>query len=295
MVRKESFMSKIKIFVDTGADMPEALRREYDIDVINFLSVFGETSYVAGEELSNAEFYEKLAASEKLPTTSQTPPAVMYDTLLNAAKENDAVVYLTLSSKASGQFGNAKMNAEMIMEENPELDIRIVDSMSFSVYISEAAIALRKLLNDGMNLDEAIQEALKVTKAYEAYLLVDTLKYLEKGGRITKTASIVGELLDIKPVLTVREGLIEPLDKIRGKKKIYNKVIDLIRENPKYDEDACEFIIVDSCAEYGDKASEAIMDEFENAKIIRRYEFGPIVGTHTGSGAVGILARLKEV
>lgn len=288
-------MSKIKIFVDTGADMSEELRNEYDIDVINYLSVFDETTYVAGEELSNAEFYEKLAASDKLPTTSQTPPAVVYDTLLSAAKENDSVVYLTLSSKASGQFGNAKMNAEMIMEENPGFDIRIVDSMSFSVYIAEAAIRLRTLTNEGMSLDDAIPCALKVMKEYEAYLLVDTLKYLEKGGRITKTASIVGELLDIKPVLTVREGLIEPLDKIRGKKKIYNKLIDIIRENPEFDEEKCEFIVIDSNKEFGDKAVETLNDEFENAKILRRYEFGPIVGTHTGSGAVGILVRLKEV
>ncbi len=286
-------MSKIKIFVDTGADMPAELRKEYDIDVINYLSVFGETSYVAGEELSNSEFYEKLEKSEKLPTTSQTPPAVLIDTLLCAAKENDSVVYLTLSSRASGQYGNAKMNAEMIMEENPGTDIRIVDSMSFSVYISEAAIRLRKLINEGMDLDTAISEALKVMNEYEAYMLVDTLKYLEKGGRITKTAAIVAELLDIKPVLTARDGLIEPIGKLRGKKKIYNKLLDLIRDNPEFDEEAAEFIVIDSCREYGDKLEETIKSEFENAKIIRRYEFGPIVGTHTGSGAVATLVRKK--
>ena len=286
-------MKKIKIFVDTGADMSEELRKEYDIDIINYLNVFGETTYVAGVELSNSEFYEKLAASEKLPTTSQTPPAVIYDTLLSAAKENDSVVYLTLSSKASGQFGNAKMNAEMIMEENPDFDVRIVDSMSFSVYIAEAAIRLRQLTNQGMDLDEAIKGALKVMDEYEAYMLVDTLKYLEKGGRITKTAAIVGELLDIKPVLSVREGLIAPIGKLRGRKKIYSKLIDLIRETQELDEDAAEFIVIDSCKEYGDKLEEALKDEFENAKIVRRYEFGPIVGTHTGSGAVAALAKKR--
>ena len=246
-------MSKVKIFVDTGADMSEELRKEYDIDIINYLSVFGDTTYIAGVELSNAEFYEKLEASEKLPTTSQTPPGVIYDALLDAAKEYDSVVYFTLSSKASGQYGNAKMNAEMIMKENPDFDIRIVDSMSFSVYIAEMAIRLRTLLNGGMELEEAINKALEFTKNYEVYLLVDTLKYLEKGGRITKTTAIVGGLLDIKPVLTIREGLIEPLDKIRGKKKIFNKLVDLIRENPDFDDRAKEFYIVDSNTEYGDK------------------------------------------
>lgn len=287
-------MSKVKIFVDTGADMSEELRKEYDIDIINYLSVFGDTTYIAGVELSNAEFYEKLEASEKLPTTSQTPPGVMYDALLDAAKEYDSVVYFTLSSKASGQYGNAKMNAEMIMKENPDFDIRIVDSMSFSVYIAEMAIRLRTLLNGGMELEEAINKALEFNKNYEVYLLVDTLKYLEKGGRITKTTAIVGGLLDIKPVLTIREGLIEPLDKIRGKKKIFNKLVDLIRENPDFDDRAKEFYIVDSNTEYGDKLEEVLKEEFGIEKVVRRYEFGPIVGTHTGSGAVAVLFKKKE-
>ena len=86
-------MKKIKIFVDTAADMSEELRKEYDIDIINFLSVFDGESFVAGEELSNEAFYKKLAESEKIPTTSQTPPAVMYETLLNASKDADSVVY----------------------------------------------------------------------------------------------------------------------------------------------------------------------------------------------------------
>ncbi len=287
-------MKKVKIFVDTAADMTEELRKEFDIDIINFLSVFGDKSYVAGEEISNEEFYKKLEESEKIPTTSQTPPAVMYEKLSTAAKEADAVVYLTISSKASGQYGNAKMNAEMIMEENPDFDIRIVDSMNFSVYIGEAAIRLRTLLNDGMDIDEAIPKALQVNDEYEAYLLVDTLKYLEKGGRITKTAAIVGGLLDIKPVLSVRNGLIEPVDKLRGKKKLHQKLVELMRENPDFDEDAKEFFVIDSDKENGDKLAEVLCEEFDIENVKRRYSFGPIVGTHTGSGAFAVVFRKKR-
>lgn len=287
-------MKKVKIFVDTAADMTEELRKEFDIDIINFLSVFGDTSYVAGEELTNEEFYKKLEESEKIPTTSQTPPAVMYETLQNAAEEADSVVYLTLSSKASGQYGNAKMNAEIIMEENPDADIRIVDSMNFSVYIAEAAIRLRTLLNDGVELDEAIPKALEVNDEYEAYLLVDTLKYLEKGGRITKTAAIVGGLLDIKPVLSVRHGLIEPIEKLRGKKKLQQKLVELMRENPEFDEESKEFMVIDSDKENGDKLAEVLCEEFDIPAVKRRYSFGPIVGTHTGSGAFAVLFKKKR-
>ncbi len=287
-------MKKVKIFVDTAADMSEELRKEYDIDIINFLSVFDGESFVAGEELSNEEFYKKLAESEKIPTTSQTPPAVMYETLLNASKEADSVVYFTISSKASGQYGNAKMNAEMVMEENPDADIRIVDSQTFSIYIAEAAIRLRTLLNDGAELDEAIPKALEVNDEYEAYLLVDTLKYLEKGGRITKTAAIVGGILDIKPVLSVRNGLIEPIEKLRGKKKLHQKLVELMKENPEFDEEAKEFFVIDSDKESGDKLEEALCEEFDIPSVKRRYSFGPIVGTHTGSGAFAVAFKKKR-
>lgn len=287
-------MEKIKIFVDTAADMPEELRKEFDIDIINFLSVFDGESFVAGEELSNEAFYKKLAESENIPTTSQTPPAVMYETLLNASKEADSVVYFTISSKASGQYGNAKMNAEMVLEENPDADIRIVDSQTFSIYISEAAIRLRTLLNDGVELDDAIKKALEVNDEYEAYLLVDTLKYLEKGGRITKTAAIVGGILDIKPVLSVRNGLIEPIEKLRGKKKLHQKLVELMQENPEFDADAKEFFVIDSDKESGDKLEKVLCEEFDIPSVKRRYSFGPIVGTHTGSGAFAVAFKKKR-
>lgn len=286
-------MSKVKIFVDTGADLSEKLRTEYDIDIINFLCVFDETSYVAGEELSVEEFYEKLLASDKLPTTSQTPPGVMYDKLSQAAKEYDTVIYFTLSSKASGQYNNARFNSEQIKEENPDADIRIVDTMNFSIFIGETAILCRKLLNDGMGVDDAIAESLKFIESHDAYVLVDDLKFLEMGGRITKTAAIVGGLLDIKPVLGIREGLVAPLEKLRGKKKMYKKLMELIRENTEFDETSDEFYIVDSNSEYGDAMIEAVKEEFGIEDVVRRYQFGPIIGTHIGNGAVGVMFKKK--
>lgn len=286
-------MKKIKVFVDTGADFSYELAKEYDIDIINFLCVFGEEAYIAGEEISNEEFYKKLLSVDKLPTTSQTPPQTMYDTLYAASKEYDTVVYFTLSSKASGQYNNARLNAEQILEENPDADIRIVDTMSFSVYIAETVILFKKLIDGGMDVDEALSKSMSFMEHLDAYVLVDDLKYLEMGGRITKTAAIVGGILDIKPVLGIRNGLVEPLEKLRGKKKLYNKLCELIRENPEFDDEANEFYIVDSNSEYGDKMIEVLKDEFGIDSIVRRYQFGPIIGTHIGDGAIGVMFRKK--
>lgn len=286
-------MKKVKIFVDTGADIPEEAAKKYDIDVINFLCIFGEKSYVAGEELSNARFYEMLLSSDELPKTSQTAPAVIYEKLAEAAKEHDAVVFFTISKNASGEYNNARLQAEAVKEEYPDCDIRIVDTMTFSAYIGETAIRFRELLNEGMDIDGALEGALSMLSRYEVYILVDSLKFLEKGGRIKKTAAIVGELLEIKPVLGIRDGLIEPIEKIRGRKKMFKKLIELIAESPELDSEAKEFIIVDSNRGYGDEAEALIKEEFDGAKIVRRYEFGPIIGTHIGNNALAVLFKKR--
>ena len=287
-------MAKYKIFVDTAADMPQELADKHGIGIINFMSVFGEEAFVAGVELTNSEFYKKLEESKDIPTTSQTPYAEFYDILKKASDENDTVIYFTISSKASGQHNTACMVREEILEENPKADIRIVDTMSFSVFITSAAIYAKELIDAGEDIDTAIEKAKKHIESYTAYILVDTLKYLEKGGRINKTTAIIGSMLDIKPVLTIKDGLVESAEKLRGRKKIYKKLIELIRENPDFDEENPDFMIAHSSVEYCNELKEALKEEFGIEDIKYCLEFGPIVGTHIGPGVIGVLFKLKK-
>lgn len=284
-----------KIFVDTCADMPEAMAKENDFGIIRFMSVFGEEAFVTGTELTNEQFYEKLTKSEEIPTTSQTPYADFYETLKQASLDYDTVIYFAMSSKASGQYNTACMiRNEILEEDNPNADIRIVDTMTFSAFISNTALYAKKLLDAGEDVDEVIKKAEAHLKSWGAYVLVDTLKYLEKGGRITKASSIVGSILDIRPVLTIKDGLVEPYEKIRGKKKLYNKFIDLIRENPDFDDENPEFIVVDSNKDYGNEMRELLLEEFGDKTVKYNFEMGPIVGTHIGPGTIGVVFKLKN-
>ena len=185
------------------------------------------------------------------------------------------------------------MVADEIKEENPNADIRIVDSMTYSVYIASAVVHIAKLKEKGLSADKLIKEFFEFMKTWEVYIVVADLKYLQKGGRITKTAAIVGNLLDIKPVLTIRDGLIEPLDKIRGSKKLYKKIVGLINDNPDFDDNNHEFIIIDSDKNMGQSMIEALKEEYGDIKINMYSEFGPIVGTHTGPGSLAVLFKLK--
>lgn len=287
-------MSRVKIFVDTCSDITDEIAEKYNIGIIRLLSIFDEKSYVTGTELSNGEFYKMLEESEGLPTTSQTPYADMYDILKSAAEEYDSVIYFAMSSKASGQYNSARMICGEIKEENPNADIHIVDTMRFSVYITAAAVYAAELTAAGESVESTIQKCMEMMEEWQAYILVDTLKYLEKGGRITKTSAIVGTLLDIKPVLTVNDGLIEPLEKIRGRKKLYKKLIELIRENPEFDDENPEFMIAQSSEEYGREMCELLKEEFGISDVKYYLEFGPVVGTHIGPGTLAVLFRHRK-
>lgn len=286
-------MEKIKIFIDTAADMPEAWAKEKGIGVLRFMSVFGEESFVTGTELDNEAFYKKLTAFDDIPKTAQTPFQDMYDALYEAAKENDTVIYFAISSKASGQYNTARMVAEEIKEEYPSADIRVVDTQRFSAYISNAALMAVELAEEGKSADEIIEICMKDMENWLAYILVDSLKYLEKGGRINKASAIVGTLLDIKPVLSVQNGLIEPLEKLRGKKKVFKKLVALAMEHPDFDNENPEMMVVHSSKEFAEETAEIIEEELGRAPS-RIYEFGPVVGTHIGPGTLAVLFKLKK-
>ncbi len=285
-------MAKIKIFVDTGADLSEQVAKEKNIGILRFMSIFGEESYVTGTELDNKAFYEKLEEFGDIPKTAQTPYGDMYDALFEAAKENDTVIYFTISAKASGQYNTARMITEEIKEEYPDADIRVVDTNRFSVYISKAALLATELAEQGKDADEIIEACLEEMEHWVAYILVDSLKYLEKGGRINKTSAIVGSLLDIKPVLTVANGLIEPVEKLRGKKNMFKKLIRLATEHPQFDSEKPDIWVVHSSEEYAKETIE-IMEEELGYGPSTVYELGPVVGTHIGPGVLAAFFKIK--
>ncbi|MBE7045150.1 MAG: DegV family protein [Ruminococcaceae bacterium] len=288
-------MADIKIVVDTAADLPKEYLERYNMGMLHFMSIFDGEAYVADVDLDNAAFYKKLTESEKIPTTSQTPYQDMYDYLLEQSKLHDTVLYFTLSSKGSGQYNTARMIAAEIKEEdNPNADIRVIDTMSYSIYIGTTAIYAAQLAEAGENADTILEKCDRYIKSWQAYVVVDTLEYLEKGGRINKTSAWIGTLLDIKPVLCVKDGLIESYDKIRGKKKVLPKLMQIVRDTEGFNEENPEFVVVHSDLEKGKEMEEVIKEEFGVDEIYYMTEFGPIIGTHIGPGAVAVMFRLKD-
>lgn len=284
----------IKILVDTSADLPEEIIKKYNFGVVSFMSVFGEKSYKTGVDITNAEFYEMLDRAEQIPTTSQTPPAEMFEIFKKETSEHDAVIYFTISSKASGQNHTAHLMREDLLDENPDAKLYIVDTMNFSVYIAQTVIKAAELAEDGKTPEEIIEFCEEFIKTWGCMLVVDDLTYLEKGGRINKTTAFVGSLLDIKPVLGIVDGLVASLDKLRGKKKIIDKLITKIEDDEDFDRNNAEFAVIHSDSAKGEEMKEKLEEEFGDGTVTLYTEFGPIVGTHVGRGALGVLYKLNK-
>lgn len=286
-------MSDIKIVVDSGSDIPEDILKKYDMGFISFLSIFGEEQYIHRVNITNEEFFDKLESYDGFPTTSQTPYGDMLDYFKKLCAEHKSVIYFALSGAASGQYQTANIVKNEILEENPDADFRIFDSQKFSLYIAQTAVHAAQLAAEGKSVDEIIADCEKYIVSWRCYLLVDTLKYLEKGGRLSKATAFVGTMLDIKPILTIEHGLVENMDKLRGKKKLLDKLIEKIKEDPDVDFDNPEFLIVQSDEKKGNEACEKLREEFGENCITMYGEFGPLIGTHVGKGAIAIIPKIK--
>lgn len=285
-------MADIKIIVDSGSDIPQDIADKYNIGVISFLSIFGTEQYVQRTEITNEQFFDKLEEYDGIPTTSQTPFGDMLDYFKRQCEEHESVIYFALSSAASGQYQTANLVKSEIEEENPNADFHIVDTQKFSLYIAQTAVHAAQMAKDGKSVDEIITECEKYIKTWRCYLLVDTLKYLEKGGRLSKAAAFVGTMLDIKPILTIEHGLVESLDKLRGKKKLLDKLIAKIQDDSDFDAENPKFLIVQSDEDKGQEVCEKLRDEYGEDCIEMYGEFGPLIGTHVGRGAIAILVKI---
>lgn len=215
----------IRIVTDSASDITQEEAKEWNITVIPLTVRFEEEQFKDGIDLTREGFYEKLIETDVLPKTSQATPFDYENVYEDAKKNGDQVLVITLSSKLSGCFQSAN-----IAREDYEDIVEVIDSTSVTVgqkILVQKAIELR---NDGLNLQtlkEKIQEEIPYLKIIA---LLDTLEYLQKGGRLSATAALFGKVVGLRPVLTVENGEIKVLGKARGSRSGYNLLIQYVTE-----------------------------------------------------------------
>lgn len=272
----------VKIIVDSTVDLTEDVLSK--VRMVPLTVNFGETEYTDRVDINYKLFYEKLVESDVLPTTSQATPDAFLREFEKIGREDDGAVVITLSSKFSGTYQSAVIAAEEF--EN----IYVVDSGSATVGSGILAELALSLARSGLSAEEIVGELERAKEKIIVVALVDTLEYLKKGGRISKTAAIAGTVLNIKPVLSLIDGSINMLGKARGSKQGNNLLVQEIEKAGGVD--FSKPVLLGYTGLSNALLLKYIEDSrglWENGlKEIRYTPVGSVVGTHVGPGAVAV-------
>ncbi|MNO21921.1 DegV domain-containing protein [compost metagenome] len=282
-------MTQAVIVADSTADVPQEMVKEYGIHIVPMRLSFGDQSYIEGVDITVEEFYDKLTKSRDLPTTSQTSPSQYVDIYRDLLQKNPGspIISIHISSGMSGTYQSALLAKTMLEEDlGVDVDITVIDSLCATYGFGLQVVLAARLARDGASAEEIRSEVERVGRSRRLYFLVDTLEYLQKGGRIRNAAAIIGTLLNIKPILSVdEEGVIYPVDKMRGRKKAVSRVIELFK-NDFGDHKDINVAVCDAVNPEGAEEIIQLLSEHFTLHEVVRTSIGAVVGTHVGPGTV---------
>lgn len=273
----------IRILVDSSSDYTVDEIRQKGLELIPISIAIGEKSYVDGFDMGRDEFYEILQSSSDFPKTSQPSPQAFLDIFEDVKATGDELICIILSSELSGTFQTAQMAKNMVGYDK----IYLIDSRSATYTIKVMADYALQLRSEGKTAPEIVQKIEAVKSRVKVLAALNTLEFLGRGGRISKTAAAIGDLANIKPIITVTvEGGIAILGKCLGKNKAILSIIKRIEELgvdnrfPAY-----------TIYSYGDENCVAFEDKLhkEGIRTANRLQIGSTIGTHIGPGAFGIV------
>ena len=273
-------MSKVAIVTDSTADLPGPLASARAISVVPLTLNFDGRSLLDGVDISPGEFYRKLPSASTHPTTSQPSPGRFAETYNALLANHDSIVSIHISEKLSGTYDSAKQAAGMTDPQR----IHVVDSQLVSMSLGLVVLGAASLASSGADAEAIVAKVESLRPAVQTYFSVATLEFLRRGGRIGRASAMLGSVLQVKPVLCIREGVVEPLERVRTFERALNRIIDLVRAV-----DRGKGI----CAVVGHADAEAdaakvgrALEPFADTLMIQ--PLGPVVGAHGGPGVVGV-------
>ena len=273
-------MNQVRIVVDSTADLLPELRRQ--VDVVPLTVHFGQQEYVDGVTIQAEEFYRKLADCKELPTTSQATPFDFDKVFEPIIAEGDTVVAIVVSSRLSGTYQSARIAAEDYPGK-----VFVVDTLQVAISSSVLVAYALELVQKGMGAAEIAEELTAVREKVHLMAVVDTLEYLQKGGRVSKTVAIAGGLLNVKPIIGLTEGEIKMLGKARGNKQA-NALMN--KEIAKLGVDFDKPILLGYTG-----TDDALLRKYREessdlweGRVLPSTIVSAVIGTHAGPGAVAV-------
>lgn len=274
-------MSRILIS-DSTSYLPGNLINDYGIIIIPLNLHLEGKSYKEGRDISHAEFYNIFKSSKMFPTTSQPSAGEFLEVFQGLTPDDEALVIL-ISAELSGTMQSALM-ARNMLETERQKNIHIIDSRSSSMGMGFQLIKAGEMFTRGRTMSEVIEEVERIKIQQEIYFIVDNLEYLVRGGRLSKSSGLIGNLLQLKPVLTVREGKLELFDKVRTSSRAVKLMKQQVEKNKSWIK-RLAVIHVQAEAE-ALKLQQDLQEQYGITALIS--EAGPVIGAHTGPGTLGI-------
>jgi DegV family protein with EDD domain len=270
------------VVADTTCGLPHRVLEERGIPVIPQVVIFGEESYHDDRDFDTAVFLQKLKASPRLPKTAAPEPALYYPIFEQAQRKGESVVVVAPTAKASGTF----RSAETAALDFPNVNIRVIDTQTISCNLGSMVLLADKMAKIGKSADEIISKLTDMIPCGRLYFVVDTLEYLAKGGRIGGAKKLLAELLEIKPILQVKDGQVEPFEQQRTKKRAVSRLVEVVVEQCQGGENA-HLCVIQVAAE---KEAEALAEELKlklRVPNIPIYQLPPAIVVHAGPKTLG--------
>ena len=280
----------IKIVTDSTSYIADEYIKKYDIKLVSLNVIINGVSS-REVDIENKVFYEQIRNSKEIPKSSQPIPEEMLNTFREIVEDGDSIVGIFLSSKMSGTYSNANMIKDMILEDYPDAEIHILDSKTNCMQMGFAVIEAARTASEGKSINEVINAANHVINNSRFLFTPETLEYLKKGGRIGGAAALFGNVLQIKPILTVVNGETSVFKKVRTRKKAIEEIVKTVLE--EIESKGLGDIVVHhiNCQEDGLKLAKALENKL--GKKVEIQSIGPVIGVHVGPGSIGIAYYTK--
>jgi DegV family protein with EDD domain len=273
-------VSNVAIVTDSTADLPAQLVKSRNVTVVPLTLNFEGRSLLDGVEIRPSEFYRRLPNATTHPTTSQPSPALFAEAYARLLQDHDEIVSIHISEKLSGTYASAVQGAEMSDAKR----VRVVDSQLVSMSLGLITLAATQIAAGGADGGTVERRIAEMREHVQTYFSVATLEFLRRGGRIGRASAMLGSVLQVKPVLCIRDGLVTPLERVRTFDRALNRIVELTRE---VDRGRGLCVIVG----HGDAEADAerVARELEPiADTLMIQPLGPVVGAHAGPGVVGV-------
>lgn len=275
-------MSMVRVVTDSTADLPPELIAETGVAVVPLTVSFGDVSYEDGVTIDSRTFFAKLERGGR-STTSQPAPQAFMDVYRRLAADGaQGIVSIQISAKLSGTYGAATRAAQTARDEGMTIPIEVIDSEQASLSMQFGVLAAVEAARAGKDMAAVVAIARDTLRRSTIYLVADDLGYLQRGGRIGQAQRVAGTLLNVKPIISLRDGAVVALDRPRTRRKAFERLAEYVRELEPVE----SLIVGQASEEVGDQLAEVIAQTYKGPT--RRAWAGPTIGTHVGPGAAGI-------